>query len=179
MAKMNKTKKTALIASAVLLPAVCAGSVLLSGVTNAKNDNAVKFYTSFKEVKNSTFNCNGFRPIISKVNVTVDGCTFNDQYKYALQVWGNKNNGESVVFTNNVINEAGKTSGCADVYKSYVSVSKSYPLSKVAFTITGNTAGYNFVYDNHANVDITSCTLNGEDILANITAEIASSKDFA
>jgi len=56
MAKMNKTKKTALIASAILLPAVCAGSVLLSSVTNAKNDNAVKFYTSFKDVKNSTFN---------------------------------------------------------------------------------------------------------------------------
>ena len=55
MAKMNKTKKTALIASAVLLPAVCAGSVLLSGVTSANNDNSVKFYTSFKEVNNSSF----------------------------------------------------------------------------------------------------------------------------
>ena len=78
------------------------------------------------------------------------------------------------MFTNNTINEAGKTSGCADVYKSYVSVSKSYPLSKVAFTITGNTAGYNFVYDNHANVDITSCTLNGAAIVAEQCYTVAS-----
>ena len=144
-------------------------SVNVEGCTfNLSKNGGINFYAvndpEYCTVKNSTFNCNGFRPIISKVNVTVDGCTFNDQYKYALQVWGNQNNGESVVFTNNVINEAGKTSGCADVYKSYVSVSKSYPLSKVAFTITGNTAGYNFVYDNHANVDITSCTLNGKTI---------------
>ena len=145
-------------------------SVNVEGCTfNLSDNGGINFYAvndpEYCTVKNSTFNCNGFRPIISKVNVTVDGCTFNDQYKYALQVWGNQNNGESVVFTNNVINEAGKTSGCADVYKSYVSVSKSYPLSKVAFTITGNTAGYNFVYDSHANVDITSCTLNGKTIV--------------
>jgi hypothetical protein len=146
-------------------------SVNVEGCTfNLSDNGGINFYAindpEYCTVINSTFNCNGFRPILSKVNVTVDGCTFNDQYKYALQVWGNQNNGEEVVFTNNTINEAGKTSGCADAYKSYVSVSKSYPLNKVAFTITGNTAGYNFVYDNHANVDITSCTLNGKQIVA-------------
>ena len=117
-------------------------------------------------VTNSTFNANGFRPIISKANLTVDGCTFNDQYKYSVQVWGNQNNGnEQVVFTNNTINNAGQTSGCADVYKSYVSISKSYPISNVEFTIAGNTPGYSFVYDNSEKVDITSCSLNGKKIV--------------
>ena len=154
-------------------------SVNVEGCTfNLSDNGGINFYAindpEYCTVKNSTFNCNGFRPILSKVNVTVDGCTFNDQYKYALQVWGNQNNGEDVVFTNNTINEAGKTSGCADAFKSYVSVSKSYELSNVAFTITGNTAGYNFVYDNHANVDITSCTLNGAAIVAEQCYSVAS-----
>ena len=149
----------------------CASVNVENCTFNLSDNGGINFYAINAPerctVKNSTFNCNGFRPMISKADLTVDGCTFNDQYKYSVQVWGNANTGaESVVFTNNTINEAGKTSGCADVYKSYVSVSKSYPLSKVAFTITGNTAGYNFVYDNHANVDITSCTLNGAAIVA-------------
>ena len=149
----------------------CASVNVENCTFNLSDNGGINFYAINAPerctVVNSTFNCNGFRPIISKADLTVDGCTFNDQYKYSVQVWGNANTGaESVVFTNNTINEAGKTSGCEDVYKSYVSVSKSYPLSKVAFTITGNTAGYNFVYDNHANVDITSCTLNGAAIVA-------------
>ena len=125
-------------------------------------------------VTNSVFNCNGFRPILSKANLTVSGCTFNDQYKYSLQVWGNQNNGEeSVVFEKNTINEAGKTSGCENYYKSYVSVSKSYPISNVAFIIQNNTAGHNFVYDNHDNVKITTCTLNGKDIVASQCVAVA------
>ena len=157
----------------------CASVNVENCTFNLSDNGGINFYAINAPerctVVNSTFNCNGFRPIISKADLTVDGCTFNDQYKYSVQVWGNANTGaESVVFTNNTINEAGKTSGCADVYKSYVSVSKSYPLSKVAFTITGNTAGYNFVYDNHANVDITSCTLNGAAIVAEQCYTVAS-----
>lgn len=148
----------------------CASVNVENCTFNLSENGGINFYAindpEYCTVKNSTFNCNGFRPILSKVNVTVDGCTFNDQYKYSLQVWGNKNNGEKVIFTNNTINEAGKTSGCADAYKSYVSVSKSYPLKNVAFTISGNTEGYNFVYDNNANVEITTCTLNGKQIVA-------------
>ena len=55
MAKIKKTKKIALITSALLLPVVGAGTILLSGVASAKSDNAVKFYTSFKDVNNSSF----------------------------------------------------------------------------------------------------------------------------
>ena len=146
-------------------------SVNVDGCTfNLSKDGGINFYAFNAPdrctVTNTTFNANGCRPIISKANLTVDGCTFNDQYKYSVQVWGNQNNGnEQVVFTNNTINNAGMTSGCADIYKSYVSVSKSYPLSNVAFTISGNTAGYSFVYDNHANIDITSCSLNDKKIV--------------
>ena len=138
---------------------------------NLSDNGAINFYAVNAPerctVKNSTFNCNGFRPILSKADVTVDGCTFNDQYKYALQVWGNANTGnESVVFTNNTIKNAGMSSACADVYKSYVSVSGSYELANVAFTISGNTPGYNFVYDNKATVNMLSCSLNGAQIVA-------------
>ena len=156
----------------------CASVNVENCTFNLSNNGGINFYAindpEYCTVKNSTFNCNGFRPILSKVNITVDGCTFNDQYKYALQVWGNQNNGEKVIFTNNTINEAGKTSGCADVYKSYVSVSKSYDLSNVAFTISDNTPGYNFVYDNSEKVKITSCTLNGTQIVAGQCYPVAS-----
>lgn len=37
-------------------------------------------------VKNSTFNCGGQRPIRSDANVTVEDCTFNDPYRYAVQL---------------------------------------------------------------------------------------------
>ena len=149
----------------------CASVNVENCTFNLYDNGAINFYAVNAPerctVKNSTFNCNGFRPILSKADITVDGCTFNDQYKYALQVWGNANSGsESVVFTNNTINNPGATSACEDVYKSYVSVSKSYELANVAFTISGNTPGCNFVYDNSEKVDITSCTLNGAAIVA-------------
>jgi len=35
-----------------------------------------------------TFDCNGQRPIRSCGNVTVEGCTFNDPYRYAVQLTG-------------------------------------------------------------------------------------------
>ena len=155
-------------------------SVNVEGCTfNLSDNGGINFYAVNAPerctVVESTFNCNGFRPILSKANITVMHCTFNDQYKYALQVWGNANNGEeSVIFTDNIINEPGKTSGCDDLYKSYVSVSKSYELANVDFVISNNTPGYNFVYDNHANVDITSCTLNGAAIVAEQCYSVAS-----
>lgn len=157
----------------------CASVNVENCTFNLSDNGAINFYAVNAPerctVKNSTFNCNGFRPILSKADITVDGCTFNDQYKYALQVWGNANTGnESVVFTNNKINNPGQTSGCEDVYKSYVSVSKSYELANVTFTISGNTEGYNFVYDNNENVNITSCKLNNKDIVAGQCYAVAS-----
>ncbi|MBR2970710.1 MAG: hypothetical protein IKC48_02815, partial [Clostridia bacterium] len=37
-------------------------------------------------VRNCVFNCNGQRPIRATGNVTVEGCTFNDPYRYAVQL---------------------------------------------------------------------------------------------
>jgi hypothetical protein len=36
--------------------------------------------------KNCVFNCNGQRPLRSCGNMTVEGCTFNDPYRYAIQL---------------------------------------------------------------------------------------------
>lgn len=127
-------------------------------------DGGINFYAytqgnpEYSTVTNSKFNCNGFRPILSKVNVTVDNCEFDDQYKYALQVWGLNNDGnEKVVFTNNKFTNAGKTSGKAqNAYNvSGISISKSYPISNVEFTISGNDP-IDYVYDEVDNVDIAS-----------------------
>lgn len=38
------------------------------------------------ELRNCTFNCNGQRPIRSDANVTIENCTFNDPYRYAVQM---------------------------------------------------------------------------------------------
>ena len=63
-------------------------------------------------VKNSTFNCGGQRPIRSDANVTVEGCTFNDPYRYAVQMTSKAStmSAENAVvnFKNNTIN-AGST----------------------------------------------------------------------
>lgn len=149
----------------------CASVNVENCTFNLSKDGGINFY-SFNAperctVKNSTFNANGFRPIISKANLTVEGCTFNDQNKYALQVWGNQNTGsETVVFQNNTIVDPGKTSGVASGLLSYVSISKSYAISNVAFTIEGNTPGYHFIYDDDAKVKITECSLNGNSIVS-------------
>lgn len=60
-------------------------------------------------VKNCVFNCNGQRPIRSDASVTVDGCTFNDPYRYAVQMTSKANTitaeGDAIVnFFNNTIN---------------------------------------------------------------------------
>ena len=67
-------------------------------------------------VKNCVFNCNGQRPIRSDASVTVDGCTFNDPYRYAVQltsIAGTATKAEKGIinFYNNIINNgaAGKT----------------------------------------------------------------------
>lgn len=131
-------------------------------------------YPEFCTIKNCTFNCNGFRPIYSKVNVEIDGCTFVDQYRYSVQIYGNKNNGnETVKFTNNTIINPAVTSG--KPYAAGVQISNGYDLNNVAFTIEGNTlesAKFNdlkFAYDYQQSgenlVEMTTCTLNGEAIV--------------
>lgn len=115
-------------------------------------DGAIHFYSmnapEYCTVTNSKFNCNGLRPILSKAWLTVDNCEFIDQYKYAVQLYGNGTPEGKVVFTNNTITNAGKTSGKAnEEYQiSAMSISKSYSIENVEFEISGNTE-MNYLYD--------------------------------
>lgn len=115
-------------------------------------------------VKNTVFNCNGERPIRGKTNSWVEGCTFVDQHRYAIQVQGNSGlASETVKFVNNTIVDPCKTSG--EAYVASVSISKSQLIEDAAFIIEGNTDA-KFVYDNNDNVKITTCTLNSTLIAA-------------
>ena len=120
-------------------------------------------------VKNTVFNCKGERPIRGKTDSWIEGCTFNDQHRYAIQVQGNNElSAEAVMFVNNTINNPCMTSG--EKYAAGVSISKSQLLEDAAFNISGNKitgtspTELKFVYDDHDNVKITTCTLNGETI---------------
>ncbi len=122
-------------------------------------------------IRNTTFNCNGERPIRGKTNSYIEGCTFNDQHRYAIQVQGNSGLAtETVTFINNKIVNPCATSG--EAFAAGVSISKSQLLEDAAFNIYGNTLesttfeNLKFVYDNHDNVKITTCTLNGKPIVA-------------
>ena len=122
-------------------------------------------------VRNTVFNCNGERPICAKTSSWIEGCTFVDQYRYAIQVQGNEQAAtEKVIFNNNTIIDPCTTSGKA--FAAGVSISKSQKLSDAAFTISGNTLestvfeDLKFVYDISDNVQITTCTLNGKQIAA-------------
>jgi predicted ribosomally synthesized peptide with SipW-like signal peptide len=70
-------------------------------------------------VRNCTFNCNGQRPIRATGNVTVENCTFNDPYRYAVQLTAKSStatemNKASINFKNNTI--VNGVSGKAFVY---------------------------------------------------------------
>lgn len=80
-----------------------------------------------------TFNCNGQRPIRATGNVTVEGCTFNDPYRYAVQLTAKTSTaslmGKAIInFKNNTIVNGengkafvygiqleGETYGCSDL----------------------------------------------------------------
>ena len=103
-------------------------------------------------IKKCIFNCNGNRPIMAKTNITVEGCTFNDQYRYSLQVMGQGDVDyiTKVIFKDNIIVDACKTS--EQSYVAGLSIGKNHPFKNVNIEIQGNTAGIKYVYDNVANV---------------------------
>lgn len=91
-------------------------------------------------VKNCVFNCAGQRPIRSDACVTVEGCTFNDQYRYSVQMTSKSSTmaaeAEAYVnFKNNVIN-AGTTSS-KPVYG--VQLEGGYGCSDLTINGSGNT----------------------------------------
>ncbi len=92
-------------------------------------------------VKNCVFNCAGQRPIRSDACVTVEGCTFNDQYRYSVQMTSKSSTMEAeaeayVNFKNNVIN-AGSTSS-KPVYGVQLE-GGSYGCSDLTINGSGNT----------------------------------------
>ena len=101
-----------------------------------------------------TFNCNKIRPIANNgTNVTIDGCTFIDQYHYSVRIFENSGERMNVVFTNNTIkgsNDKGEFEG--------INISKKGNSATVFadFTIEGNT---DVKYRYHKNVTLDdSCT---------------------
>ena len=117
-------------------------------------------------VKECVFNCAGKRPIQCRPNVLIDGCTFNDQYRYSVQIRFNPQDAsEKVTFTNNKIVNPCVSSGkgfCAGI-----TIKTSDEVKDVVFDIAGNTLESSlfsellYVYDdgNVANLHLDTCTI--------------------
>ena len=117
-------------------------------------------------VKNCVFNCQGNRPIQCRANVLIDGCTFNDQYRYSAQIRFNPADAsEKVTFTNNTIVDPCVTSG--KPFAAGLSLKTSDEVKDVVFDIAGNTMQSSlftellYVYDNAnlANLHLDTCTI--------------------
>ena len=107
---------------------------------------------------NCKFDCNGIRPIANNGNaITVTGCTFDSPYHYAVRIFENSNNPQTVTFTNNIVtgsNSKGEFEG--------VNISKkgSNAIVNGTFHINGNTAGLKYRY--HKEVTMGDCTFTGD-----------------
>jgi len=112
-----------------------------------------------------TFNCNKIRPIACNgPALTINGCTFNNQYHYAARIFENSGETQTVIFTNNIIqgsNDKGEFEG--------INISKKGNTATVLgnFTIKGNT---NVKYRHHKNVTMSvNCTYDTD--IANFAFE--------
>ena len=96
------------------------------------------------DVRNSTFDCLGNRPIRSDGNVSVENCTFNDQYRYSIQLTSKATTmtceKATVVFKNNTIN-AGLTVAGKPVYGVQLEGTE-YGCSNLTITGSGNTIDF-------------------------------------
>ena len=106
------------------------------------------------EFVNCTFNCNKIRPIANNGDaITVTGCKFYNQYHYAVRIYENSGDRQTVVFTNNTFegtNDKGEFEGVN------ISLKGSTAIVSADFTISGNTAAK---YRYHKNVELaTNCT---------------------
>lgn len=157
----------------------CTINVVATGAINQHADVTGNTLT----VKNTTFNCNGQRPIRARANVNIEGCTFVDQQRYAVQSqFNNTLSSQNMVFINNKIVNPCVTSG--EPFAAGVQISHSQICENVAFTIANNeltSTKFNdlkFAYDHEeasssfGNIKITTCTLNGQPITEAICIEI-------
>lgn len=107
-----------------------------------------------------TFNCNGIRPIASNgASMTVNGCTFVDQYHYSVRIFENSGALQTVVYTNNTVqgtNAKGEFEG--------INISKKGSSAVVLgnFTIKGNTN--TLKYRHHKNVTMSDACSYDTDI---------------
>lgn len=157
----------------------CTINVVATGAINQHADVTGNTLT----VKNTTFNCNGQRPIRARANVNIEGCTFVDQQRYAVQSqFNNTLSSQNMVFINNKIVNPCVTSG--EPFAAGVQISHSQICENVAFTIANNeltSTKFNdlkFAYDHEeasssfGNIKITTCTLNGQPITEDMLLEI-------
>lgn len=157
----------------------CIINVVATGAINQHADVTGNTLT----VKNTTFNCNGQRPIRARANVNIESCTFVDQQRYAVQSqFNNTLSSQNMVFINNKIINPCVTSG--EPFAAGVQISHSQICENVAFTIANNeltSTKFNdlkFAYDHEegsssfGNIKITTCTLNGQPITEAMCFEI-------
>lgn len=102
-----------------------------------------------------TFNCNKIRPIASNgPTMKIEGCTFNDPYHYAVRIFENSGEKQTVEFTGNTVqgtNDKGEFEG--------INISKKGNSATILadFTIKGNTEG--LAYRHHSAVTMSAnCT---------------------
>ncbi len=108
-----------------------------------------------------TFNCNHIRPIASDGDsMTIDGCTFNDQYHYSVRIFENSNERQKVIYTNNKVLG---TPAAGKAEFEGINISKKGETATVFadFTINGNTAGLKFRHHKNVTMD-SSCTYNSD-----------------
>ena len=101
------------------------------------------------------FECNGIRPIANNGDsMTITGCTFVDAYHYAVRIFENAGERQTVIFKDNKMegtNAKGEFEG--------VNISKKGDSAVVFadFTISGNTADLKYRYHKNVTLD-ASCT---------------------
>lgn len=126
------------------------GDVVCKGVTfdlNLADGSAITAWWSTgdganMECYNCVFNCNGQRPLRSDACVIIEGCTFNDPYRYAVQMTSKSSTMDAaadayVNFKNNTIN-AGTTSSKPVVYGVQLE-GDTYGCSNLTINGSGNT----------------------------------------
>ena len=124
---------------------------------------------TYVEVTNTTFNANGNRPIQSEGDITVDNCTFKDQYRYSIQLTATD---DVINFTNNTITQS-VTSG-NPTYA--LQLTNDYGNSNLTINVANNTivdAGSDdilYVWEDgtgisDGKVDIDTITINGGELV--------------
>ncbi len=137
--------------------------------------NAFKEYSSWGDGKiynltfrNCTFNANGQRPLqFDIMNVTVEGCTFDNPYRYVVQL-GEYAKGCNLTFKNNTVKNYGSTN---KEFYTYVQVDDKGSEANNVVVLEGNTHDgsvaekwQDYVIENTAsNVEVT---VNGREALA-------------